>query len=106
DAGIEREAGAGGRLVEDHGDRPWPLKRAGRVRLGLELEPQVEHFGLLCGAEVVVAEEVPNCRCRWGGSGCRCETGHDEVSFSDAVSRIAGSAETNRATCSSVRTSG
>src|SRR5699024_6784359 len=106
DSGIEREAGAGGGLVEDHGDRPWPLERAGRVRLGLELEPQVEHLGLFCGAQVVVAEDVPNGRSCRGVPGSRYETGHDEASFSDAVSRIAGSADTNRATCSSVRTSG
>src|SRR5699024_11953810 len=102
DSGIEREAGAGGGLVEDHGDRPWPLERAGRVRLGFELEPQVEHLGLFCGAQVVVAEDVPNGRSCRGVPGSREETGHVEASFSAAASRTAGTADTTRASRSPV----
>ena len=58
DPGGERHLGAQRRLVVDRGDAARPGQRLGVVRRALERRGQVQHRGLLGGAEVVVGQEV------------------------------------------------
>src|SRR5690606_5111874 len=92
DAHGEGDPGPGGRLVEQHRDGPRALQRPEPEAVLLHLGGQVQHLGLLGGAQVVVTEEVP---------------GHAHPPSSGAAaSRIAGSASVNDRACSSVRISG
>src|SRR5699024_11397294 len=58
----ERDAGTGGRFVEEKGDGAWTGKLSVTETIEFHVVGEVEHLRLFVRGEVVVTQEVPNQR--------------------------------------------